>query len=412
LMLSQHKPDMMQNGCLSQVCANHRGHMDVSKLHQHEACRFYYNPKKREVPQPRQVPRSHSEVVRFFNSGGSPSRSASSGNLSDRSFRRTHFQGLTAPRPTRDVLEACHFHLAAKTRRASPQPRQSIPTLCMRDACRFHTEPFSSGRSSPLRRAERTSPQAKGVVVNGVCADNAGFVSLQPHDEHVVIDLTQGPQHLQLTTNRRRSLGAASCRDTEPTQAILEQRSCSPHGRWHGMATVPSEQRIQRAHSWALERCRHIDALDGPTTQLADSILAVPSQCLASITGETRLPHTQSVGENVPCKLEDVKAASQAEPQKDSAHSRNSEQLLPQKFRKILHYVEKVPLLGSSASVTASAAPTPPRSYTQRRAAQKPQRRLSLPVTCKDSDMGCHSDLQALRQRRAPKWHKQPLLQP
>jgi hypothetical protein len=40
------------------------------------------------------------------------------------------------------------------------------------------------------------------------------------------------------------------------------------------------------------------------------------------------------------------------------------------------------------------------------------QRRLSLPVACKDGDMGCQSDLQALPQRRAAKCHKQRLSQP
>ena len=207
--------------------------MDVAKRHQREACRFYYNPRKREVPGPRQVPRSNSEVVRFHNVGGRPSRSASSGNLTERSYRRTHFQGMPAPRPTRDVLEASHFHLAAKTRRASPRPKQSIPMQCMREACRFHIEPFVPGRSSPLRKAERTSLQAKTITVSAMCEDN-----------------------------------------------VLDQRSCSPNGGLHSMATAPSEQRMQRARSWAPDRCQHIDGADAPTTLLAIPSLLRPVDAL------------------------------------------------------------------------------------------------------------------------------------
>jgi len=372
---------------------------------QHEACRFYYSPKKREVTQPMQVSRSRSELVRFHNGGSKPSRSASSGSLTERSFRRTHFDEVPTTRPTRDVREACHFHLAAKTRRASPQPKGSIPIKCEREACRFHIEPFSPGRSSPLRRPEHTLPQAKGERMDAVCMENAGCNSAHAHDDHVVIDLAKGLQHSQPRIHRQQSLGAVNCR--------YKERSSSPHHRWHVVAAAPSEQQMQRAHSWAPERCRHVDSADGPTTVLTDPVPAAPSRCLASNTCETtRVPHAQPVGGNAPCKPQDSSATSQAESLKDLAHSSNSQQLLPQTFQKILHYVERVPLLGRSPSVTASAAPAPPRSYTQRRAAQKNQRRLSLPVTCNDSDVGCPSDLQALRQRRAPKWRNQPRLQP
>lgn len=333
--------------------------MDIVKLSHQESSRYHYNRQiKREPPKPKQVARSLSETVRFHNDFPQ-SETLEAEQKASRTFRRTTIDGLPDPTPTRDVLEACHFHLAAKARRKVQPPENPTPSRNVMEACRFHIEPFSTGRScvsQPL--TPRSTCETKDAPI-----ESQEFRSCN----------APTPLH---------GAGADVCSEVEPTEPSVQ----TPKKVLFHSVSVPPEHGSQLQRKNLCGPCLAAGAFNEHRSGRARSLTPEYHQRYAGNVIGTSLPGAD------PVRSADV---SRSVARSDAAtcvlHPCSPESkaaccdAAPPRSRKILHLARTIPSLGLASP--PARAPQPPQSYTQRRAAVQRMHRLSLPVTLSGSEL-------------------------